>query len=767
MAQDNMATNTRSSTQEWLVLAAFTVAIWLTIIVSFELGFASDDVVAIWPAAGLCSWVALRYGWKCLPVIFLSHEGYSLAFQDGPAMMYLAANIINPLAYYSATLLYRRLGGDTNVLHSVRHTLLFITVNAVATSAIAASLGTLAIMSFLGIPMENYWRIAWRWFFSDYTGILLLAPPLIALHRSTPLNGSSGIRLAAREIPQPMLVSAAVIFVLYLTSFSMPDGLGQYPIVLLTMPLCIWLALNRRARSSTVMLTVTVPSSLTMVLAAVGDASEASFLAVQLYGVVVMCTSLVLQATSIERARLLVALGIEREQLEQKVAARTADLRTLAETDALTGLANRRSFECELEAAFNDARDNSMTHYLFYMDLDRFKVVNDTSGHAAGDALLKRVTALLQSNVRDGDLIGRLGGDEFAVLLRSCPESVARDIAESIRAEAEALRFTWEGDSHHIGTSIGVTLVDPACANLASLQVLADAACYAAKNSGRNRVHVANTADNDMAAHRNRVRWAHRLSAAMDDDHFVLYGQRIEPVRATHDEPEHVEVLLRLRDMETRQLVPPNEFMPAAERYGLSTRMDEWVVRELMRGLYLHSAFEASQRRYWVNLCGPSLADERFVNFLIKAMADSPIEPGLINFEIAETSVIHNIHDASRLMKKLHETGCQFALDDFGKGLSSFAHLKTLPVDYLKIDGTFVGNVSTDETDRVFVKSIIDIAHTMSIRTVAESVEDDETLARLRDMGIDYVQGFGVHEPTPLAPRLKRPSLANAKQKAS
>ena len=253
--------------------------------------------------------------------------------------------------------------------------------------------------------------------------------------------------------------------------------------------------------------------------------------------------------------------------------------------------------------------------------------------------------------------------------------------------------------------------------------------------------------------HRGQVRWVQRIREAMDNNRFAIYGQVIKPLDENADEPERIEILLRLRDPETRRLIPPGAFLPAAERYGLSMELDEWVVRSLLDTLFIHHSFQAIHRKYWINLSGTSIGDKRFASFLKQAMQRSPLPRGTVNFEITETAVIRSVVEAGRLMAELREMGCQFALDDFGSGLSSFGYLKKLPVDYLKIDGMFIRDILRDETDRIFVKSIIDIGHTLNIKTIAEFIENDEMLAIVRELGADYVQGFGIGRPFELAPR--------------
>ena len=428
-------------------------------------------------------------------------------------------------------------------------------------------------------------------------------------------------------------------------------------------------------------------------------------------------------------------------------------LEAQANFDELTGLLNRRAFEAELAAVRASAADFDEPSYLLFMDLDRFKIVNDTSGHGAGDEMLRQVAEIMRAAVRSEDIIGRLGGDEFGLIIRNCPQSGASRIAEAIRRAIEDFRFQWAAETHRIGISIGAVPIDGRLGEVGELEQLADAACYDAKHEGRNCVRFVDGPDGAATLSRGEARWVQRLRDAMDERRFALYGQIIKPLRRRHQGPEIVEVLLRMRDVTTRKLIPPGAFLPAAERYGLSAEIDEWVVSNLLDMLHVHDAFGVAERCYWVNLSGASIGNPRFAEFLVDAVSRSELPAGMLNFEITETAVIRNIAQAGELMLTLKNMGCMFALDDFGSGLSSFGHLKKLPVDCVKIDGMFIRDILTDEMDRIFVKSIIDIAATMGVSTVAEFVENNAILAVVRELGADFAQGFGVHRPELIAPQ--------------
>ena len=447
----------------------------------------------------------------------------------------------------------------------------------------------------------------------------------------------------------------------------------------------------------------------------------------------------------------------------------TNQLEYQASYDELTELLNRRAFEAQLEEAWCKDTHAKRQSYLMFMDLDQFKVVNDTSGHTAGDQLLRAVSEILVDSVRSHDIVGRLGGDEFGIILWECPTHVAKRIAENIRSRIENFQFHWDTETYRIGISIGGIPIDQNIGDISELQQLADAACYSAKESGRNRVHMVDGDTDSARVHRGQVRWVQRIREAMENNRFAIYAQPIKAINADPDEPQRLEILLRLRDPESRKLIPPGAFLPAAERYGLSVELDKWVVKSLLDTLFIHSAFQAEHRCYWINLSGSSIGDKRFAAFLKDAIAHSPLPPGTVNFEITETAVIRSVSEAGELITTLRDMGCQFALDDFGSGLSSFSYLKKLPVDYIKIDGGFIRDIANDRTDRIFVKSIIDIANTLDIKTIAQFVESDEILEIVTELGAEYAQGFAVGRPYELAPRFPRPvssDLAAAQTKA-
>jgi diguanylate cyclase (GGDEF)-like protein/PAS domain S-box-containing protein len=416
-----------------------------------------------------------------------------------------------------------------------------------------------------------------------------------------------------------------------------------------------------------------------------------------------------------------------------------------ASHDALTGLINRREFENRLTVAVEDARHNLQArHVLLYLDLDQFKLVNDTCGHPAGDLLLKQITGVIQSRVRGGDTLARLGGDEFGILLQDCGRDQALRIAENLRQGIRDYRFTWQGGVLTVGASIGIVEITHEIPTVANVMSAADVACYAAKDSGRNRVQLYKP--DDMPERHREMHWVSKLARARDESRFELFYQPIVPIGAKPHEREHFELMLRLRD-ESGTIVTPAEFIPAAERYNIMPSIDRWVVRQALDRVVHRIESGVKPFTVAVNLSGTSLNDERFLEFLIAELSAGQLAAGAMCFEITETAAIENLSNVVYFMRELKNRGCHFALDDFGSGLSSFMYLKTLPVDYLKIDGQFVENVTRDPVDRSMVAAISQVGNAMGIQTIAERVESAEVLAELGRLGIGFAQGFYIAKP--------------------
>ena len=416
-----------------------------------------------------------------------------------------------------------------------------------------------------------------------------------------------------------------------------------------------------------------------------------------------------------------------------------------ASHDVLTGLVNRREFESRLERALRSAKARETSYALCYLDLDQFKIVNDTCGHSAGDALLGQVGQLLKSKVRWRDTLSRLGGDEFAVLLEACSLDDALRTAESLREAVRNCRFQWEDRTFRLGVSIGVVPITPENEDVASVLSAADSASQAAKEQGRNRVHCFEENDLDLMRRRREMQWAARINSALEEGRFDLYRQAILPLHGG-ESGLHYEILLRMRD-EQGKIITPDNFIAAAERYGLTPSIDRWVVENTLRWLVSEADEREKLAMCSINLSGQSLGDDKFLPFVIEQFHRSGLDASRICFEITETAAIASFSHANRFIQALRELGCKFALDDFGTGLSSFGYLKHFPVDFLKIDGSFVKEILHDPIDREMVRSINEIGHLTNKKTIAEFAENEEIIVMLRNLGVDYAQGYGVSRP--------------------
>jgi len=420
-----------------------------------------------------------------------------------------------------------------------------------------------------------------------------------------------------------------------------------------------------------------------------------------------------------------------------------------ASHDALTGLVNRREFERRLQEALESAHGGEHRHVLCYLDLDRFKAVNDECGHTAGDSMLREVAALIKDAVRDSDTVGRLGGDEFGILLAGCPLEKARQIADDVVRAVADYRFVWKDKIFNIGVSVGLVEISRESGEMEDVIIAADSACYVAKKQG-GHVHVYSARDEAAARNRGEIHWLQQLQAALKDGRFELHAQPIVAVETGNATGPALEVLLRLKD-DTGATVAPAEFMRAAERYRLMPHVDRWVVQTALAALGRGAVRLQPGRSLCINLSGQTIGDGAFLEFVVECLDRTAVAPDRICFEVTENSVITNIEHARRFIGVLHGMGCQFALDDFGRGLSSFANLKNLQLDYLKIDGYFIRNLASDTVNQAMVTAMIKLARSLNFRVIAEHVEDMSALDSAKRMGVDYVQGYQVGRPQPLA----------------
>jgi diguanylate cyclase (GGDEF)-like protein/PAS domain S-box-containing protein len=422
-----------------------------------------------------------------------------------------------------------------------------------------------------------------------------------------------------------------------------------------------------------------------------------------------------------------------------------------ASHDALTGLVNRREFERRLQEAMDSAQTGNVGHALCYLDLDRFKAVNDTCGHTAGDNMLREVASLIKEAVRDSDTVGRIGGDEFALLLVGCPLEKARQIADDVVRSVNDYRFVWKDKIFNIGVSIGLVEIGGGGGAIEDIMNSADSACYVAKKQGGLHVHVYSAREEASARHSGEIHWLQRLQGALRDNKFELYYQPIVHARANGMRGPALEVFVRLLGEHGQPGAPTADFIRAAERYRLMPHIDRWVVQTVLSALGRGGMKLPPGRSVAINIAGQTLGDSDFLEFVVDCFDHTGASPGDICFEVTESAVVANLDHAQRFIAVLHGMGCEFALDDFGSGLSSFSILRTLPMDYLKIDGSFINNLAGDSVNQAMVAAMIELSRSLNFRVVAEQVEDQLSLDTVIGMGIDFVQGFVVGRPQPLS----------------
>jgi diguanylate cyclase (GGDEF)-like protein/PAS domain S-box-containing protein len=424
-----------------------------------------------------------------------------------------------------------------------------------------------------------------------------------------------------------------------------------------------------------------------------------------------------------------------------------AELSYQASHDALTGLINRNEFEKRVNRILSMTMKAGSEHAMCFLDLDQFKVINDSCGHSAGDELLRQLSQLLQCVIRKRDTIARLGGDEFGVLLEHCALDHANRIANEILKAIKEFQFIWDGQLFRVGASIGLIAITESTGNFSDLFKQADAACYLAKDLGRNRIHVYRPDDAELVVRSGEMQWIGRITQALEEGRFCLYAQPI--VALDGSSHRHYELLVRMLD-EKGGIILPGSFLPTAERYSLIEKLDAWVVNHACTCLAENPTFVDQIAFVTINLSGPSLTNKGFLESIFRIFKDTGVSPEKVCFEVTETVAISNLDSAIGFIQKLKEVGCHFALDDFGSGISSFGYLKNLPVDYLKIDGIFVKDIVDDPIDFAMVKSINEIGQVMGMKTIAEFVENDEIILKLRTIGVNYGQGYGLGKPVPL-----------------
>lgn len=446
-------------------------------------------------------------------------------------------------------------------------------------------------------------------------------------------------------------------------------------------------------------------------------------------------------------ARLVPAIGRELRDAETRQAHKHAQevIHHLAHHDSLTGLANRYDFESRIERELADAEMQS--DVIYYIDLDQFKIINDTCGHVAGDELLRQLAMLLKERIRLGDILARLGGDEFGVLLKNCGLENATRIAQQFLDVIKDFRFSWADKTFSIGASIGIVQFNSKLfADKTAVLSAADLACYAAKDSGRNRYHIYSQDDVQLAKRHGEMQWATRINDALEHNHFVLYQQKILPIATQAGQVCNAEFLLRMLGPAGEHILP-GAFLPAAERFNLTSKIDYWVVNKVFSMLSELHKGTGEPNVAFINLSGASLGDGDFFKYVYKQVKEYKINPARVCFEITETTAITNLSSAVMFIREIKSLGFKFALDDFGTGLCSFTYLKKFPIDYLKIDGSFIRDMLSDPMDAAIVDAINRIGHVAGLKTVAEFVESPLILDKLVEFGLDFAQGYAIDIP--------------------
>lgn len=442
------------------------------------------------------------------------------------------------------------------------------------------------------------------------------------------------------------------------------------------------------------------------------------------------------------------ALQDQKESLEVEVQRRTEDLERMVKLDSITGLVNRYEFEQQLKTSIQEAKKEGMFHVMCYIDLDQFKIVNDKCGHIAGDELLRQIALVLKRSTRETDIVARLGGDEFGIIYMNTTLEEAQQHAKRLLNAIGEYRFSWHGNTFGIGASIGMVAINRESSNATELLSEADTACYAAKDGGRNRVHVAVPKDVAIEDRRNQMQWIVRLEKALAENSFVLYVQPISPVLDPLQR-SHYEVLIRLQE-ENGEIIPPMAFIPAAERFGFMPKLDRWVIEHTFMAFDRIRSLKMEEIHFSINISGASLGDTGTREFIRGMFGCYGVPYRVITFEITETEAIGNLSNALAFIEEFKQLGCQFSLDDFGCGLSSFSYLQNIPVDYLKIDGSFVHDIHLNPINKAMVESINNIGHVMGIQTICEFVENIAILHVLNELEVDYAQGYHIGRPFPM-----------------
>jgi diguanylate cyclase (GGDEF)-like protein len=688
-----------------------------------------DEVTLFWPPAGIAFAAVLRYGWRWsifIPVaVLVAH----LSFVPVPAKFVpfsILANFLGPLAGAYAV---HRTGIQPRISVASGFGMLRASLVMVVVSGL---IGTFGLVYSGMVPRAAFWSSLLTWGMGDLLGIITLAPTLLLVSAPSSDNPDQPRRSdysANNEKGLWLLLMSVSYAVVYWGGLK--NSVYALGTVALPMSLLLWSALRFQ------------PSWTTF-----GSAFTVLFLT---YLTGLGLAGFAPPKTTLDSALLLgfmslfsvIPLVLVASLNEQRMATRKVVRRAM--TDAATHLPNRAAFEEAVQKALLEGGPGALA----YLDLDHFTLINDTASHAAGDALIHGIGSLLKARLREGDRVFRIGGDEFALLLSGDAESMELRLQHLQRA-IESYRVGWQDHVLNITVSIGLVNFKPGEIEYARLLSLADAACFTAKELGGNRVVSSSLDPREMQERTKAMRWALRIREAIDRNLFELDCQSITHVRGRGGGGRHFEVLLRMRDPETGERLAPGHFIPAAERFQLGVALDRHVVNLALGWLEARSEAADSVGLCAINLTAASLVDEGFANFLYHRVKNGRLPAGKICFEVTETSAVRDLDRAQALISRMRSLGCSFALDDFGTGFCSFNYLRTLDVDYFKIDGSFVRDLESSSLSMAVIRSITDIAHVLDKKTIAEHTENDPIFACLRDLGVDYAQGYGIHRPEPI-----------------
>jgi diguanylate cyclase (GGDEF)-like protein len=732
-----MTLSARDATRFLVLVGLYVVGAW----VSVWFIDSPDDVTLIWPPAGIAFAALLLYGVHWWPFIVVGVVLLHLTVAPVPPLFIPFSIASNVLGVVPGVLyVQRRAPHATDKLKM--HSGLVLLQGALIIVTISAAIGVAGLVAAGMVPRDAFWPALAKWAMGDLFGLIAITPAVLVSARTLqedraakgiayPGRAEKGLWLVA------LLASVAAILTVGKHSAGYALGLSALPMALL-----MWSALRFE-----VLLTNLATAGLAIFVATVAGLGLAGFVA----------------PTSLVDTAILLAFMCLIAIVPQMLAAATHESRIAtfrllrrATTDPLTGLANRAAFEDAARALLKSDVPEPMA--LAYLDLDQFKVVNDTASHVAGDELIRELAGALKLTIGPRDLLARTGGDEFAVLMRDCPAPDAQARARRMADAVADFRFAWQGHVIAPSVSIGVVPFRPGQLDYATLLADADAACFTAKEMGGNQVQL--SAPGEMAVHERTaaMRWVVRLSDALQHEHFRLHCQSITSLREADRAGRHFEILLRMHDPETGKTLPPGPFVAAAERFNLGVRLDRYVVEHTLRWLEQHPAAAQQVELCSINLTASSATDESFLRFLQQRLAASTVPPSKLCFELTETGAVRDIARAQRFIAAVRGLGCRFALDDFGSGFCSFAYLKSLDVDFFKIDGGFVREVHQSPLALAIVRSIAEIARVMRKHTIAEYAESETIRRHLQALGVDYAQGFAIDEPVPIDDYFARPA---------